>query len=175
MISRRSVLQGLAAMPFAGVAGAGFAAQTPTGPFTLPALAYPFAALEPHIDAETMQIHHDRHHQTYVTNLNVALAKIKVPPAGTENLSNAIELVKMLGQVSRRCPPCTAEQWRWPREPHDVLVPNEAWHRRCTDRPDRGCHQWNLWLVRKVSGCIRRCRPQALRFRVGLARENQGR
>ena len=96
MISRRTVLQGLAAMPFAGVAGAGFAAQTPTGPFTLPALAYPFAALEPHIDAETMQIHHDRHHQTYVTNLNAALAKIKVPPAGTENMSNAIELVKML-------------------------------------------------------------------------------
>jgi Fe-Mn family superoxide dismutase len=96
MISRRTVLQGLAAMPFAGVAGAGFATQIPTGPFTLPALAYPFAALEPHIDAETMQIHHDRHHQTYVTNLNVALAKVKVPPAGTENLANAIELVKML-------------------------------------------------------------------------------
>jgi len=76
MISRRTVLQGLAAMPFAGVTGAAMAAQTPPGPFTLPALAYPFAALEPHIDAETMQIHHDRHHQTYVTNLNAAIAKV---------------------------------------------------------------------------------------------------
>jgi Fe-Mn family superoxide dismutase len=76
MISRRTVLQGLAAMPFAGVTGAAMAAQTPTGPFTLPALAYPFAALETHIDAETMQIHHDRHHQAYITNLNAAIAKV---------------------------------------------------------------------------------------------------
>ncbi|MFN8059021.1 MAG: superoxide dismutase [Vicinamibacterales bacterium] len=45
-----------------------------TGPFTLPALGYAFDALEPHIDAQTMEIHHDRHHQTYVTNLNNALA-----------------------------------------------------------------------------------------------------
>ena len=41
---------------------------------TLPALPYDFAALEPHIDAETMQIHHDKHHQAYVDNLNKALA-----------------------------------------------------------------------------------------------------
>jgi len=44
-------------------------------PHTLPALPYDFAALEPNIDAQTMQIHHDKHHQTYVTNLNAALAK----------------------------------------------------------------------------------------------------
>jgi Fe-Mn family superoxide dismutase len=44
-------------------------------PFTLPDLPYPFDALEPHIDAQTMQIHHDKHHATYVTNLNAALEK----------------------------------------------------------------------------------------------------
>ncbi|MBC8163523.1 MAG: superoxide dismutase [Roseiflexaceae bacterium] len=43
--------------------------------FELPPLPYDFAALEPHIDAQTMQIHHDRHHNTYVTNLNAALEK----------------------------------------------------------------------------------------------------
>jgi len=42
--------------------------------FTLPALPYAFDALEPHIDAQTMQIHHDKHHQAYVDNLNKALA-----------------------------------------------------------------------------------------------------
>ena len=45
----------------------------PTGPYTLPALPYAFDALEPFIDARTMQIHHDRHHAAYVSNLNKAL------------------------------------------------------------------------------------------------------
>ena len=40
---------------------------------SLPPLGYSFNALEPHIDAQTMQIHHGKHHQTYVTNLNNAL------------------------------------------------------------------------------------------------------
>ena len=44
-------------------------------PHTLPALPYDFAALEPHIDAQTMQIHHGKHHQAYVNNLNGALDK----------------------------------------------------------------------------------------------------
>ncbi len=43
--------------------------------FELPPLPYDFAALEPHIDAQTMQIHHDKHHGAYVTNLNAALEK----------------------------------------------------------------------------------------------------
>jgi Fe-Mn family superoxide dismutase len=42
---------------------------------TLPALPYAFNALEPHIDARTMEIHHGKHHQAYVTNLNAALDK----------------------------------------------------------------------------------------------------
>src|SRR6201987_3753944 len=43
--------------------------------FTLPALPYAFNALEPHIDAKTMEIHHGKHHNAYVTNLNAALEK----------------------------------------------------------------------------------------------------
>ncbi len=59
-----------------GVVGQAFAADppAPTGPFTLPPLPYDAAALEPHIDATTMGLHHDKHHQAYVTNLNKALA-----------------------------------------------------------------------------------------------------
>jgi Fe-Mn family superoxide dismutase len=41
--------------------------------YTLPPLPYDFGALEPHIDAKTMEIHHGKHHQAYVTNLNAAL------------------------------------------------------------------------------------------------------
>ncbi len=50
---------------------------TPTqteGPFKLPPLPYDFAALEPHIDKMTMEIHHDKHHKAYVDNLNKAVA-----------------------------------------------------------------------------------------------------
>lgn len=45
----------------------------PTGPYKLPPLGYAFDALEPYIDAKTMEIHHDKHHQAYVNNLNVAV------------------------------------------------------------------------------------------------------
>jgi Fe-Mn family superoxide dismutase len=41
--------------------------------FELPPLPYDYAALEPHIDEQTMRLHHDKHHQTYVTNLNAAV------------------------------------------------------------------------------------------------------
>ena len=55
-------------------------------PFELPPLPYAFDALEPHIDARTMEIHHDKHHAAYVTNLNAALE-------GTEWLDRPIEAV----------------------------------------------------------------------------------
>ncbi len=61
--------------------------------FELPPLAYPFDALEPHIDAATMEIHHDRHHQAYVDNANAALA-------GTEWESTPVEeLLTMLDKL----------------------------------------------------------------------------
>jgi superoxide dismutase, Fe-Mn family len=61
--------------------------------FTLPALPYAPAALEPSIDATTMQIHHDKHHQAYVDNLNKAVA-------GTPNESKSLEeLVSIAGTL----------------------------------------------------------------------------
>jgi len=54
------------------------APQPPSvGPLVLPALPYDKASLEPHIDTETMEIHHDRHHKAYVDNANKALAGTK--------------------------------------------------------------------------------------------------
>ena len=43
-------------------------------PFELPPLPYDYTALEPHIDEQTMRLHHDKHHQAYVDNANKALA-----------------------------------------------------------------------------------------------------
>ena len=61
--------------------------------YSVPALAYPFDALEPTIDAQTMEIHHDRHHGAYVTNLNAAIE-------GTDLGNQSVEdLIKNLDQV----------------------------------------------------------------------------
>ena len=60
----------------------------------LPPLPYDFGALEPHIDAQTMQIHHDKHHGTYVTNLNAAVEKH--PELGSKS---AEDLIKNLNAV----------------------------------------------------------------------------
>ncbi len=49
--------------------------QISTAPFQLPPLPYAYDALAPYIDAQTMRLHHDKHHQTYVNNLNAAIAK----------------------------------------------------------------------------------------------------
>jgi Fe-Mn family superoxide dismutase len=68
LFSAAASLAAAAAMPRLVFAQAAPAAAA--GPFKLPALGYPFNALEPHIDARTMEIHNTRHHQSYVTNLN---------------------------------------------------------------------------------------------------------
>ena len=64
--------------------------QQSSGPYTLPALPYAYDALEPHIDLQTMQIHHDKHHQAYVTNLNKALADVKDAPATLEEIFKTV-------------------------------------------------------------------------------------
>jgi len=85
MMNRRQAIKttALASAAFATLPGA--MAQTNSsapaaagGPFTLPPLPYAYDALEPHIDAHTMEIHHDRHHAAYVANLNKAVANIDI-------------------------------------------------------------------------------------------------
>jgi superoxide dismutase, Fe-Mn family len=70
-----------------------------TGPFTLGPLPYPYKALEPAIDAKTMEIHHDRHHATYVKNLNDIAGKNpdvakKSPVELITNLNDVPEAVR---------------------------------------------------------------------------------
>lgn len=60
--------------------------------FELPKLPYAYNALEPHIDARTMEIHHTKHHQAYVTNLNNAIA-------GTPNEGQSLE--QLMGGISK--------------------------------------------------------------------------
>ena len=79
-LSRRTVLAAVASLPLARLAGAttpeaSEPVQTGDGPFKLPPLPYGYDALEKAIDAQTMMLHHDKHHATYVKNLNDAMAK----------------------------------------------------------------------------------------------------
>jgi superoxide dismutase, Fe-Mn family len=97
MITRRDVVMrtvpGLAMAGVLSMTGPLLAADTGGGPagssdtfkngeYVLPPLPYGYDALEPHIDAETMQLHHDKHHQAYVTGLNHALKELD-PSAAT--------------------------------------------------------------------------------------------
>ena len=62
-------------------------------PFELPPLPYDFAALEPHIDARTMEIHHDKHHQAYVDNANKALDGTEWADRSVEDILTELEVM----------------------------------------------------------------------------------
>ena len=63
-------------------------------------LGYEYNALEPYIDAKTMEIHHSKHHQTYVDKLNAALGSLPVRSLPQELVMNAEELLKNLNKIS---------------------------------------------------------------------------
>ena len=67
--------------------------------FTLPPLPYDFSALEPNIDAKTMEIHHGKHHQTYVNNLNAAIEK--APELASRSLDDLMRNVNALPEAVR--------------------------------------------------------------------------
>ena len=101
MMTRRHALKTTALVATAAAVVPGTLAQPapalPSGPFMLPLLPYAFDALEPHIDARTMEIHHDRHHKTYVDNLNKAIAES--PALGQKSVE---DLLKDLNSVPEK-------------------------------------------------------------------------
>src|ERR1700675_1933798 len=92
MMTRREAIKAVAltagalavAPSFVQGAAADSSASSSTYPFKLPELGYSYDALEPYIDAQTMQIHHDKHNAAYVENLNKALAQA---PESVQKLS----------------------------------------------------------------------------------------
>src|SRR5213075_2295596 len=83
--------------------------------YELPPLPYPKSALEPHIDAQTMEIHHDKHHGTYVTNVNKAIAgKADLEKKTVEELISNLDAVPAEIRSG-------AQQWRRACQSFDVL------------------------------------------------------
>lgn len=105
-MTRRQAIKTTALVTVAAATAPGVIAQTAStppataaGPFTLPALPYALDALEPHIDARTMEIHHGKHHKAYVDNLNKAVLQMNMNSTLAielllKDLSNASEAVR---------------------------------------------------------------------------------
>ncbi|MEO7912767.1 MAG: superoxide dismutase [Roseiflexaceae bacterium] len=68
--------------------------------FTLPPLPYDYAALEPHIDTQTMQIHHDKHHAAYINNLNAALESH--PNLASQNIEDILRNIGDVPEAARQ-------------------------------------------------------------------------
>ena len=131
-ISRRDVLK-LAGSGLVGVAlsGVSFAED---GAFKLPPLPYAEDALEPHIDALTMSIHHGKHHAGYTAKLNAAIE-------GTELVGMSIE--DILADLDAMCQKTfaygRAQQRRRLRQSQSVLADHESgWRRRAKRRVGEG-------------------------------------
>ncbi len=106
MIDRRQALKtiaftsgALALTPHALRAQAPAAPTAAEGVFKLPPLGYDYDALEPHIDAETMKIHHDKHHAAYVSKLNEAVAQ--APDLGKKTIDEILRDLASVPEVVR--------------------------------------------------------------------------
>jgi Fe-Mn family superoxide dismutase len=71
-------------------------------PFEVPPLPYDYAALEPHIDEQTMRIHHDKHHQAYVDNANAALEGTQLADESVEQILTNLESLPADKQTAAR-------------------------------------------------------------------------
>jgi Fe-Mn family superoxide dismutase len=101
LISRRTLFGATAGLAVAATVRSAFAQApaAPTGPFILPPLPYGFDANEPHIDATTMMIHHDRHHAAYVANMNAAAKDY--PQLGDQPIASLLSRIGELPEAVR--------------------------------------------------------------------------
>jgi len=109
MISRRQALKSallavasgpaLATLSRSHAQAQAAAAPAPTGPFKLPPLPYAVDALEPHLDARTMEIHHDKHHAAYVAALNKAVAEF--PDQARQSVEALVGLLETVPEKIR--------------------------------------------------------------------------
>ena len=134
-------------------------------PFTLPALPYAFNALEPHIDTMTMEIHHGKHHNAYVTNLNKALesAPDLQSKSVEELLANNCAIVpeNIRTAVRNNGGGHVNHSMFW-----KIMGPSGGGAARGQRGPG---HQRHLRQLRHLQGEVQPGRRHALRLRLGMA------
>ena len=135
----------------------------------VPPLPYDYAALEPYIDTQTMHLHHDKHHQAYVTNLNAALEKAPdLQKLSAEELLKGLENVPeaIRGAVRNNGGGHVNHSMFW-----KIMAPQ---CRRRSDRRHRRRHQEHLRRLQRLQGEVQRRRPEAVRQRLVLAGARPG-
>ena len=134
----------------------------------LPPLRFGYDALEPYIDAETMELHHDKHHAAYVDNLNKALE----PYPHLAELT-VEDLLRRLDQVPEAIRTDGPEQRRGPRQPSALLGHPWAAREWIAEGRDWRRHQEGLRLVRALSVSLHRRGHDTLRRGMGVPRHER--
>ena len=135
-------------------------------PFQLPPLPYPTNALEPHIDARTMEIHHDKHHAAYVTNLNKA---VEGTPFDNQPIE---EVAAQHREGAREHSHRGAQPRRRARQSLDVLDHDRTGQRRRAERQAGRRHQAQLGGFDAFKQAFTAAATGPLRQRLGLAQRS---
>ncbi|DBA81938.1 TPA: hypothetical protein ACH3X1_007649 [Trebouxia sp. C0004] len=111
--------------------------------FTLPKLPYDYTSLEPSIDAQTMQIHHGKHHQTYVTNVNAQVEKFpELKNLGLVTLNESVGTSKIPKEAATAVRNNGGGHWNhsffWKVGP----IPH-------FEQTMQGPHEWTIWQVER--------------------------
>ena len=166
VVSRRMALSGIAAVGAMSLCTTSFVprayAQAPSGPFKLDPLPYANNKNEPHIDAMTMEIHHDRHHAAYVNNLNGAARTTR---CRQEAVARAAGQARTSVPESIRTRP---QQRRRPRQPHDVLADHGRLGRRADGRAEAAIER-DFGGLAKFQDAVQRARAAASSARAGCS------
>ena len=161
ILSRRHACSALPRSAPPSRRAAPFAQTAPGGPFTLPPLPYAPDANEPHIDAQTMQIHHDRHHAAYVANLNAAVKDY--PQVAAMGLSGMLGKLGELPEAIRTAVRNNGGGHANHSMFWQVMGGKGGAPSRRACRGDRS----RLRLARQAEGGVNRAGPDAVRLRLG--------
>ena len=117
--------------------------------YSLPELPYAYDALEPHIDARTMEIHHTKHHQAYINNVNAAIEGTDLAGKSVEDLVAGLSSVpeNIRGAVRNNGGGHANHSLFW-----TIMKPGRRWP---ADGRLGRCHRCRIGRLRQVPGCLR--------------------